>query len=138
MSGMTKFQQQNTFKTHHGTRVPVPDGTIVWRNNLYTVISTVELFPLGALIHLSIKRNGREQIHSWRDLQHIKNELIGPEYEAVELYPAESRRVDSANQYHLYVLPKSGQRWPFGYTDRVVGDSVGARYFGAQQTDGNT
>jgi hypothetical protein len=26
----------------------------------------------------------------------IKNELVGPEHEAVELYPAESRLVDSA------------------------------------------
>ena len=47
--------------------------------------------------HLSIKRRDKEAIHDWRDLQEIKNQICGPEIEAVELYPAEARKVDSAN-----------------------------------------
>lgn len=75
-------------------------------------------FP--ALIHLSIRRLDREPIHDWRDLQEIKNQLVGPDHEAVELYPAESRRADSANQYHLWVLQDSSVQFPFGFTQRYV------------------
>lgn len=77
------------------------------------------------LLHLSIKRIDKQPIHEWRDLQEIKNELVGPEFEAIELYPAESRRVDSANQYHLYVLADEA-RFPIGYQHRLVeNESIG-------------
>ena len=56
------------------------------------------------MIWLSIKRLDKEPIHDWRDLQRIKNELVGEENEAVELYPKESRMVDQANQFHLWVV----------------------------------
>ena len=66
---------------------------------------------------LSIKRNDRLPIHDWRDLQEIKNMIIGPEYEAVELYPAEDRVVDEANQFHLFVMGDPLFRWDFGYSE---------------------
>lgn len=76
--------------------------------------------PMGKWVHLSIKDHGRSTRHDWRDFQRIKNELVGPEYEGVELYPAESRLVDTANQYHIYVF----QTWraPFGFRDRLVAE----------------
>jgi hypothetical protein len=74
--------------------------------------------------HLSIKRLDKEPIHDWRDLQRIKNELIGEEYEAVELYPAESRLVDAANQYHLYAFRDPNVRFQFGYTERGVSEDT--------------
>jgi hypothetical protein len=74
------------------------------------------------LIHLSIKRIDRQPIHDWRDLQEIKNQLVGEECEAVELYPAESRRVDSANQYHLWCVNDPYFRFPFGFKERYVTD----------------
>ena len=76
-------------------------------------------------IHLSIKRIDKEPVHDWRDLQQIKNMLVGEETEAVELYPAESRLVDTANQYHLWVLvDDEGNKinMPFGYNQRLVQD----------------
>ncbi len=72
------------------------------------------------LLHLSIKKRTKGVMHDWRHLQRIKNELVGPEYEGVELYPAESRLVDTANQYHLWVMKDSTFRWPFGYKERLV------------------
>ena len=69
--------------------------------------------------HLSIKRRDKQPVRNWRDMQRIKNVLVGSEREACELYPAESRLVDTANQYHLFVLPP-GMRFPFGYRDRLV------------------
>lgn len=74
---------------------------------------------LASLTLLTIKRNDREPIHDWRDLQRIKNELTSPEHEAIELYPSESRKLDSANQYWLWVLPK-GRTLPFGQLVREV------------------
>lgn len=78
------------------------------------------------VVHLSIKRIDRAPIHDWRDLQAIKNKLVGDEREALELYPAESRRVDTANQYHLWVLP-AGDFLPVGWTGRLVMDAGEAK-----------
>lgn len=75
--------------------------------------------------HLSIKRIDKEAIHDWRDLQEIKNKLLGPECEAVEVYPKESRLVDTANQYHLWGWKDPKYRLPFGFGDRYVTDTPG-------------
>jgi hypothetical protein len=53
---------------------------------------------------LAIKRTDRQPIRSWRVLQDIKNEIAGRERIAVEIYPAESRVIDTANIYHLWVF----------------------------------
>lgn len=103
----------------------------VYKNDVYQVNirwkSTNHAFGDEVeIVHLSIKRIDRAPIHDWRDLQHIKNELVGPECEAMELYPAESRRVDTANQYHLWVLPK-GEFFPVGWTGRLVMDAGEAK-----------
>lgn len=71
--------------------------------------------------HLSIKRHDRETIGDWRIKQEIKNLIVGEECDAFELYPKESRLVDTANQYHLYAFP-SGHTVPVGWTLRCVTD----------------
>ncbi len=70
------------------------------------------------LVHLSIKRLDKQPIHDWRELQQIKNLICGPECEALELYPAEARVVDVANQFHLFVLPP-GKMIPCGWLEGV-------------------
>lgn len=70
-----------------------------------------------AIIHLSIRRQDRQAVHDWRHFQRIKNQLAGPEWEAVEIYPAESRLVDGANQYHLWCFPFS---LGLGFSRRLV------------------
>jgi hypothetical protein len=92
--------------------------TEVWKNSRYQVWIRRPSSEYGELIHLSIKRNDRNPMHDWRDLHRIKNEILGKEEEAVELYPAESRLVDAANQYHLWCF--KGQHAPFGYEHRAV------------------
>lgn len=95
-----------------------------WRNDKYQVSIFEQAVPDGfpAMLHLSIKRHDRSPVFSWRDIQSIKNELVGPEHEAVQLFPAESRLVDGANQYHLFAFREPGVRFPFGFPNRVVGD----------------
>jgi hypothetical protein len=66
--------------------------------------------------HLSIKRIDKQPIKDWREMQQIKNMILGDEVEAVELYPAESRKVDAANQYHMWALPK-GEKFNFGFDE---------------------
>src|ERR1044071_1624505 len=52
----------------------------VYLNNLYQVAvrEVVSKTFGGAWIHLSIRRLDREPIHDWRELQIIKNLLVGP------------------------------------------------------------
>lgn len=88
----------------------------IWVNDLYQVNIDYESFRQQGLTHLSIKRIDKEPIHDWRHLQRIKTELMGPEREALELYPAESRVVDGANQFHLWVLDEGGVI-PAGWTE---------------------
>jgi len=95
----------------------------IWKNSRYTVMTRVvrnsdENGP--GMIHLSIKRNDKAPIANWRDLQKIKNELVGEECEGVQIFPAESRLVDSSNQYHLWVCSEPNFRLPFGYDERLV------------------
>lgn len=93
-----------------------------WRNNLYTVGVTRQ--ESGAA-YLTIRRNDRHWARDWRHFQRIKNELLGPEIEAMELFPAESRLVDAANQFHLWAFPP-GVQIPVGFTEgRVVSSDSG-------------
>jgi len=80
----------------------------------------VQLWSNPPFLHLNISRRDGEPCTSWRDFQQIKNELIGPEYEGVELFPAESRLVDTAHQYHMWVMADAKYRFPFGYENRLV------------------
>lgn len=91
-----------------------------WVNSLYQVVES----PMApGWIHLSVKRRDGNPVHDWRDLQRIKNELVGPEAEAVELYPAESRLVDAANRFHLWCSTTQG-KFPFGFSHRLVSEGA--------------
>lgn len=89
-----------------------------WRNDLYQV--QVHRDPDNEAIALCIRRVDGYVGRDWRHFQQIKNELVGPECEAVELYPAESRLVDTSNKYHLFCCTDPTFRFPFGWTDRDV------------------
>jgi hypothetical protein len=106
-----------------------------WGNDLYQVTVTYMGERMGdaatdreGFMHLSIKRHDRHPIGDWRHMQAIKNEIAGPEREAVEIYPAESRLVDSANEYHLWVFPE-GYFIEFGFTERLVSSDYQAKAF---------
>lgn len=86
-------------------------------------------------LHLSIRHNDRRPVRDWRQFQRIKNELAGEEREALELYPAETRLVDEANSYHLWVMP-AGQKVPVGWdVGRMTMTSEEANQAGARQRD---
>lgn len=96
--------------------------TEAWGNSRYLVhVRRVRQKDGTVLIHLSIHNHEKTAEHDWRDYQRIKNEICGPEAEAVELYPAESRLVDTSNEFHLWCL--QGVQWPIGYGARLVSES---------------
>tara|TARA_R100000808_G_C2138635_1_gene146650 strand:- start:1449 stop:1937 length:489 start_codon:yes stop_codon:yes gene_type:complete len=71
--------------------------------------------------HLSIKNHEKTTEISWQHKQWIKNDIVGEEMEACELFPAESRLVNTANQFHLWCFPKGVMK--FGWNARIVDDA---------------
>ena len=101
----------------------------MWKNDRYTVIVTRNPERLRHVTRLSIRRNDRGTDIPWRHLQRIKTELAGAEAEAVELFPAESRLVDTANQRWLWLPLPAGEKIPLGFSD-------GRRVSGPEDTGG--
>ena len=113
------------------------DDDRVFVNDLYQVNLKYCTKGIGmdGWLWLSIKRKDKNWIRDWRELQKIKNMICGDEREGVELYPAESRLVDSSNQFHIFVLPE-GSQLPFGYKDRLVVDGhKGGWHSGSRQRE---
>ena len=97
-------------------------------NNKYGVfVKTVTPDEHGfgdfSMTHLSIKTHDRAPENDWREFQRIKNELCSPECEAIQIYPAESRLVDTSNQYHLWVFPDESTI-PLGFHARCVVEEI--------------
>lgn len=84
---------------------PSREWSAVWANSRYVVFVVPEPSVWGEITRLMIRRHDAEPVHSWTDLQRIKNELCGPERVAIEVYPRESELIDDCNLYHLWVLP---------------------------------
>jgi len=61
---------------------------------------------LGRMQVLSITAGDETSRHDFRDFQQLKNMLIGPEWEAVEIYPAESELKDPSNRFYLWCFRK--------------------------------
>lgn len=92
--------------------------------------------PFGPTVQLTIMTHDHQPRHDWRELQWIKNQLVGDGVEAVEVYPSEDRVVDAANHYHLFCFPRLGTErgWlPFGFRARAV--SEGSAPGGPSQRD---
>jgi len=87
----------------------------VWRNEFADNMVHKDSWK-GEMTYLSIKRHDKKAIHDWRHLQQIKSEIVGGDREAMEIYPKESRVVDTANQYYLFVFPK-GYQIPLGFLE---------------------
>jgi hypothetical protein len=66
----------------------------------------------GTVEHACI-RNTKSTDIPWAEKQRIKNEVFGSDACAIEVYPDESKLVDAANMYHIWILPK-GFQLPFG------------------------
>lgn len=95
-----------------------PDEVFV--NSIYQVSVFYDdpISPFGKVTHLSFKTHDRQARHDWREMQRIKNEIVGEEVDSVEIYPAESKLMDTSNQYHLFCFPYYSL--PIGIKERFV------------------
>jgi hypothetical protein len=115
------FHATDGAEHHYAYRTPLRAIEIrAFGNRLYD--GAVLTFEDGSM-HLSFKRKDRSAIRDWRHFQAIKNEVAGPEREAIEIFPAESELMDAANEYHLWVLPANMQS-PLGLTGRGLLDAT--------------
>ncbi len=100
----------------HATFASTPPGSsrfdTIYENNTYYVAAGDNGHGMR---HLVIVRHDGKPIRTWATLQHIKDDVCGPDCEAVEIFPAHDRRVDRGNVTHLWALPP-GERFPFGMT----------------------
>lgn len=111
-------------------------GSMMYRNDTFTVTRNAPMHYDGCpaeIIVLSFSRLDRGHSVDWRQKQEIKNAIVGKQYEAVELFPAESRLVDSANQFWLWCLDGKMQ-FPFGFAERFVSDT---EEYGSAQRPGS-
>jgi hypothetical protein len=88
-------------------------------NDLYQV-QVAPCGPDNAMLHLCVRRLDGGTIRDWRHLQRIKTELAGPEREGFEIYPRESRLVDTSNKFHIWVLPEGVSIDAIGWQKRDV------------------
>jgi hypothetical protein len=88
--------------------------------------------PLDGWVLLSIRRNDRAAECDWRIFMRIKTDLVGPDREAIQLFPGMRRVVDTANQYFLFVAPK-GYVFGLGQFEQEVSDEKWAESVGATQ-----
>jgi hypothetical protein len=86
------------------------DGAEIWANNVYS--ATLRRFSQGWMLgggpwaQIGVWCEDGEARHDWRDFQRLKNDLVGPMWEAVELYPREERLMDPSNYYLLFCAPE--------------------------------
>lgn len=79
-----------------------------WKNNVYSV----QVYARGDATQLVVRRHDELGGIGWDDLQRIKNEIVGADRVAIEIFPAEDDVVNQANLRHLFVLP-AGEPAPF-------------------------
>ena len=123
-------QSSEFFRRFFEGRVPTPAEKALWIEQAVQRMTSIQMYENDTYIvevrfhppfvQLDVRRRDNGDCKNWRELQRIKNEIVGPEHEAVELFPAESRLVDTANQYHLWVHVSPDYRFPFGFAERCV------------------
>lgn len=136
----TPFQEAEKPELPEWAQKYKKENSIMYLNSVYQVeLSLIDMpSPFGKTVYLSFKTRDKQARHDWREIQRIKNELVGDDVEALELYPAESRLVDTANQYHLYCFPFlefPERRFPFGFHDRLVSEGSDPGGKGSRQRD---
>ena len=92
----------------------VETGIEHWSNDLYNVVVTThdgtDLTDFHNILHLEVASltNGKpDRDHK----QNIKNEIVGTEEQAIELYPAQSKLKNLVHKCHLWCV--YGFKFPF-------------------------
>lgn len=68
-------------------------------------VSSFTHLQFGEVIHLWIRRHDEKPM-GWTELQRTKNEILGAEIMAIQVFPKQSNVIDQANMYHLWAFPE--------------------------------
>lgn len=133
----TDFEKVYPMK-EDGTPVEVEEGEQYWRNSFYLVLvkCIVPSEGLDGPVRLDIKHNLNKPIREWKHLQRIKNELVGEEREALEVFPPESMVTHMSNMHNLFVVPV-GVSSVFVYDEKMKRQGITDSYAAvlSQRTD---
>lgn len=79
-----------------------PSGKLLgfYANNLFSV----QCFEVSGVKVYGVRRHDQSTNISWETKQRIKNEVIGADVSAVEVFPKVSDLVDQANMYWLWAV----------------------------------
>lgn len=110
--GAWEWRNHLTKPQHGGYILPPAGMSACCLNQVYSVMFFVQETEWGHVDRLAIRRHDGGAVVPWADMQRIKNELLGAERLGIQVYPPESKLVDAANIYHLWVLPL-GAELPF-------------------------
>lgn len=116
--GWNDFEQLSEIEFSLATDIRIKNLDRIYINNIFVVqVFKPVQTTWGELIKVGVRRNDEAPVHSWSDLQRIKNEVFGQNYYAIEVYPSEMDVVDVANMYWIWVLSNQ-QKVPFGFDGR--------------------
>lgn len=77
-----------------------------WMGELETQVLEVLVPGWGMIRHLKVWRyDGKDGI-TWDRLQEVKNECLGPDVLAIEVYPRQDELVNSTPMRHLWEVPE--------------------------------
>lgn len=65
-------------------------------------IYSVQKYKRNSFTLLGIRRHDQASVCPWPHKQRIKNEIVGEDASAIEIFPPQSEVVDSANMYWLW------------------------------------
>ena len=77
-----------------------------WVNNVVAVQTYNRDTAWGRVLHLAVRRHDETEIVGWDLLQRVKNEVVGEDRVALEVYPRATELLDLAPMRHLFVLPE--------------------------------
>jgi hypothetical protein len=78
-----------------------------WVNNVVSVQVYLRDTPWGFVRHLGVRRHDGAELAGWDLLERVKNEVVGQDSIALEVYPPARDVVDLAPMRHLFVVPES-------------------------------
>lgn len=93
----------------------------LYQNDVFIVTLVPLLCDWGDCVHMVMRLKPEATPLSgltWAAKQRIKNELVGQERLAIEVFPPVGELVDQADAYHLWVLPE-GFKLPFGVEETI-------------------
>ena len=122
MSNRQKVKHdRRSYTGHYSNEAPsrhMPRPTVSsehWENGFYygMIRRHADGAPIGGGEYavISITATDETARHDWREFQQLKNWLVGPEWEALEMYPAESRLLDPSNRFYLWCFRRNVIPW---------------------------